>query len=53
MRFRELSSNLLYDCKLMDTGVIVRQCHPFEHNIQFLEFEDFIARYEVSYVAVG
>lgn len=50
MRFREVNTNLLYDCKLMDTGVIVRQCHPYDMNIRFLDFEEFADNYEVSYV---
>lgn len=51
MRFRELSTNLLYDCKLMNNGVIVRQCHPYDFNIDFVEFDDFVERFEVSYAA--
>lgn len=51
MRFRDKSTNLLYDCKLMDTGVIVRQCPPYEMNIHFIDFDTFANNYEVSYVA--
>lgn len=51
MRFRELSTNLLFDCVLMDSGVIVRQCPPFEWNISMVDFEDFVERFEVSYAA--
>jgi hypothetical protein len=50
VRFREINTNLLFDCKLMDTGVIVRQCPPNEHNIIFVDFDEFAERYEVSYV---
>ena len=51
VRFREISTNLLFDCKLMDTGVIVRQCYPFDMNINFVDFDEFTERFEVSYAA--
>jgi hypothetical protein len=50
VRFREISTNLLYDCKMMDTGVIVRQCHPYDMNINFIDFDEFTERFEISYV---
>jgi hypothetical protein len=51
VRFREIATNLLFDCKLMDTGVIVRQCYPFDMNISFVDFDEFVERFEVSYAA--
>lgn len=51
VRFREISTNLLFDCKIMDNGVIVRQCPPFDWNISMVDFDEFIERFEVSYVA--
>jgi hypothetical protein len=48
VRFREIDTNLLYDAKLMNNGVIVRQCYPYDHNLFFCEFEEFEERFEVS-----
>jgi hypothetical protein len=49
VRFRETATNLLFDCKLMNNGVIVRQCPPLDMNIAFYEFEEFEERFEISY----
>lgn len=49
VRFREISTNLLFDCKMVDTGVIVRQCYPYEWNIEMVDFDEFIERFELSY----
>jgi hypothetical protein len=50
VRFKENGTDLLFDAKLMPNGVIVRQCPPYDMNIEFLSFEDFEERFEISYV---
>jgi hypothetical protein len=35
VRFREISTNLLYDCKIMDTGVISASVPSLRHEYQF------------------
>lgn len=48
MRFRDKETWLLYDAKMMNDGVIVRQCYPNDQNIFFLSFEDFESQFEPS-----
>jgi hypothetical protein len=50
VRFKDRETHELYDAKLMDDGVIVRQCYPNDQNIFFLSFEDFVGQFELSYV---
>lgn len=46
VRFKERDTNFLYDAKMMEDGVIVRQCPPMDWNISFVSFEEFLARFE-------
>ena len=48
VRFRDKETWLLYDAKMMNDGVIVRQCYPNDQNIFFLSFEDFESQFEPS-----
>lgn len=50
MRFKEVDTDLLFDCQMMDDGVIVRQCPPNQHNLFFMSFEAFIENFEESYI---
>lgn len=50
VRFRKLENDLLFDCKLMNDGVIVKQCYPNDQNISFWSFDDFADSFEPSLV---
>jgi hypothetical protein len=49
VRFKDVATDLLYDCKLMNDGVIVKQCYPQDWNIFFCSFDEFVDRFEPSY----
>jgi hypothetical protein len=49
VRFSEKATGFLFDCKLMDDGVIVRQCPPNEWNMFHCSFEEFMNRFQESY----
>lgn len=50
VRFKEKETHYLWEAKMMNDGVIVRQCKPYDMNIEFVSFEDFMERFEESYV---
>lgn len=53
VRFKEIDTDLLYDCQMLDEGVLVRQCYPNHHNLFLLSFEAFLENFEESFVSQG
>ena len=50
VRFKERQSNVLYDAKLVGDFILVRKMPPFDKDVERLTVDEFIERFEESYV---